>query len=338
MGRIHDVAREAGVSITTVSHVFSGKRPVAPDTERRVRDVARRLGFSPHSVARGLATGRSMTLAIAFPFTDDSVILDPYFGRLLEGFSGAAAAAGYGFLLVPMTPRRSGFPLSQLLSEGRFDGAIVADPAEHDDLIPLLRRHGVPVVTTGRYRSGRSVPWVDNDNSGGMTRLVQHILDAGYERLAMVSMTPELSYTRDIDGAFRALVGDDAPIVRSDVTEEGGYRMALELLDTDAPPDAIVASSDRQALGVSRAARELGIEVPGELGIAGSGDTLAAHAKMTSISVQTRELGEAAVSAILSLLVGGEPPKGHILPTYVEVRQSTDRLGELRRPPRLVAT
>ncbi len=268
-----------------------------------------------------------MTLAIAFPFADDSVILDPYFGRLLEGFSGAAAAAGYGFLLVPMTPKRSGFPLSQLLSEGRFDGAIVADPAEHDDLIPLLRRHGVPVVTTGRYRSGRSVPWVDNDNTGGMAELVKHLISAGYQRLAMISMTPELSYTRDIDTSFRSLAGHDATIVRSEVTEEGGYRMALELLDIDSPPDAIVSSSDRQAIGAARAARDLGIEVPLELGIAGSGDTLAAraHPTITSISVQAKELGEAAVHALLGLLEGGDPPKNRVLPTYVEVRESTDR-------------
>jgi DNA-binding LacI/PurR family transcriptional regulator len=331
VGRIHEVAQEAGVSITTVSHVFSGKRPVAPETERRVRAAARRLGYFPHSVARGLATGRTMTLAIAFPFADDSVVLDPYFGQLLEGFSGAAAGAGYGFLLVPARSRRSNFPLQQLLSDGRFDGAIVADPAEHDDLIPLLQRHGVPVVTTGRYGDGDDVPWVDLDNRGGMVRLLEHLRDAGYRRPAMISMSRELSFTRDVEDEFVGGAGEEAPIVNVDVTEQAGYQAALALLDSGDPPDAIVASSDRQAIGALRAAQELGVAVPDELGIAGSGDTLGAHAHppITSIAGRTRELGEAAVEVLLSMLDGAAWEGERMLETHVIARETTDRRGRV---------
>lgn len=328
MGRIHDVAREAGVSITTVSHVFSGKRRVAPATEERVRAVAERLGYLPRGVARGLATGRSMTLAIAFPFEDNSLVLDPYFSRLLEGFSGAAAEGGYGFLLVPASPSRSEFPLHQLLVEGRFDGAIVADPAESDDLIPILQRHGVPVVTTGRYGEGGSVPWVDNDNRGGMSDLLHHLRVQGYERPALISMSGELSFARDIEAEFRDHLGDGALVVRTDeVTEEAGYISAIELLDVESPPDAIVTSSDRQALGALRAANELDIVVPDELGIAGAGDTLAEHAHppITSIRVQARELGEAAIRWLLALIDGGEPPAEPVLPTSIAERDSTRR-------------
>jgi DNA-binding LacI/PurR family transcriptional regulator len=338
MGRIHDVAREAGVSITTVSHVFSGKRRVALETEERVRAAAKKLGYLPRSVARGLATGRSMTLAIAFPFEDNSLVLDPYFSRLLEGFSGAAAEAGYGFLFVPASPKRSTFPLNQLLIEGRFDGAIVADPAEHDDLIPILRRHGVPVVTTGRYGSGRSVPWVDNDNRGGMRAMLEHVEAMGYERPALVNMSSELSYSRDIEDEFRQAVGPDAPIVTTDeVTEEAGYVGAMELLDAESPPDVILGSSDRQALGVLRAARELDLAVPEELGVAGAGDTIAVHAHppLTSVRVQARDLGETAVNWLLALIDGGEPPEERVLATEVVARGSTARrsaVAALRAP------
>lgn len=316
------------MSITTVSHVFSGKRRVAPETEERVRAAARRLGYLPLSVARGLATGRSMTLAIAFPFSDNSLVLDPYFGRLLEGFSAAAAESGYGFLLVPDSPKRSAFPLGQLLVEGRFDGAIVADPAEHDDLIPILRRHGVPVVTTGRYGAGRSVPWVDNDNRGGMRQLLEHAEAMGYERPALISMSSELSYARDIEAEFSRLAGSDAPIVSTDeVTEEAGYLSALELLDAESTPDILLASSDRQALGALRAARELDIAVPQELGVAGAGDTIAMHAHptITSIHVEAVRLGEMAVEWLVALVDGGESPEDRILPTHVVTRESTAR-------------
>lgn len=328
MARIHEVAREAGVSITTVSHVFSGKRPVAADTAKRVRQAASRVGYLPDITARGLATGRSMTLAIAFPFSDDSFVLDPYFGRLLEGFAGAAAEAGYGFLLVPASPKRSSFPLTDLLRERRFDGAIVADPAEHDDLVPLLRRHGVPIVTTGRYGQGRSVPWVDNDNRGGMRQLLTHVEEMGYRRPALISMSPELSYARDIEEEFRAWVGKNARVEwTQEVTEEAGYTCALELLDVKEPPDVILAASDRQALGALRAARELDVAVPQELGVAGSGDTIATHSHpaMTSVQVQTRELGEMAVNRLLTLIDGGTLPLDRVLETRLVVRESTSR-------------
>jgi DNA-binding LacI/PurR family transcriptional regulator len=279
-----------------------------------------------------------MTLAIAFPFAHDSVVLDPYFGQLLEGFSGAAAGAGYGFLLVPARSSRSSFPLQQLLSDGRFDGAIVADPAEHDDLIPLLQRHGVPVVTTGRYGDGETVPWVDNDNRGGMVRLLEHLREAGYRRPAMISMSRELSFTRDVEEEFVRLLGAEVTIVTGEVTEQAGYRAALALLDADDPPDALVATSDRQAIGALRAAQELGIAVPEELGIAGSGDTLAAHAHppITSIAGRTRELGEVAVELLLSMLDDVTWDGDRMLETHVVVRETTDLRAAGRRGKRAV--
>src|SRR6266516_3808040 len=101
MASIEEVAREAGVSITTVSHVFSGKRPVAPDTRRRVVAVAERLDYRPHRAARGLATGRTMTIGLLLPAS-------------LE----------------------ARFPLELALKEGRFDGVIVADPTQDNALLP----------------------------------------------------------------------------------------------------------------------------------------------------------------------------------------------------------
>src|SRR5919198_5438116 len=110
MASIDEVAREAGVSITTVSHVFWGKRRGAPETRSGVLAVAERLRYRPHRAARGLATGRAMIIGVHFPFDDESVMLDPFFMKLLEGCSAAAAEVGYGFLLIPASPEAK-FPL-----------------------------------------------------------------------------------------------------------------------------------------------------------------------------------------------------------------------------------
>ena len=269
-----------------------------------------------------------MTFGIAFPFEGDSLLLDPYFARLLEGFSGAAAEAGYGFLLIPQSPERSGFPLRELLQH-RFDGAIVADPIGGDRLIPLLRRNRVPVVTTGRYDDGGLVPWVDNDNRRGVELLLDHLLQAGYERPALISIKAAFSYSDDIDSAYRERMRGvtGSAIVKAGTSEDAGYRSALRLLGRRNPPDAIIASGDRQALGVLRAAHDLGVRVPSELGVAGSGDTIARHARppLTSIKVQAQALGVAAVHSLQSLVNDGLRPPDQVLPVSIVARGSTRR-------------
>jgi DNA-binding LacI/PurR family transcriptional regulator len=192
----------------------------------------------------------------------------------------------------------------------------------------------VPVVTTGRYGSGKSVPWVDNDNGAGMRDLLGHVQEMGYGRPALINMSLELSYSRDIRDEFVRIAGADAPIVTTDeVTEEAGYLGALELLDAEDPPDVILASSDRQAIGALRAARELDIAVPEELGIAGAGDTIAEHTHppLTSVRVSARELGETVVNWLLALIEGGEQPAQRTLATEVVARESTARRAKVIR-------
>src|SRR6266536_1765300 len=312
MASIEEVAREAGVSITTVSHVFSEKRPVAVATRRRVLAVADRLNYRPHRAARGLATGRTMTIGLHFPFEGDPLLLNPFFPELLEGLSAAAAEAGYGFLLIPASLEAK-FPLRQALNEGRFDGVIIADPTEDSTLVPLLLRHRVPLVTAGgRYLGSPQVPWVDNDHRGGLAQLMAHLEEQGYKRPALLSTKDGISYARDIEETFEKEVrarGGEVTIVRADdQSEEQAFREALRLLNQPRRPDAIVAAIDRQAVGVLRAARTLSLRV----------------------------LGEVAVRLLLTIVERSAPPENRILPAELVPRASTRRVrsprAKARRP------
>src|SRR6266536_924556 len=318
MASIEEVAREAGVSITTVSHVFSGKRPVAPETRRRVLAVAERLNYRPHRAARGLATGRAMTIGLQFPFEGDPLVLNPFFPELLEGLSAAAAEAGYGFLLIPAS-LDARFPLKQTLKERRFDGVIVA----------------------GRYLGSTEVPWVDNDHRGGLVQVMAHLEEQGYKRPALLSSKGGFSYEKDVEEAFEKEVrarGGEVTIVRADdLSEDQAFRHALRLLSRSQPPDAIVAAIDRQAVGVLRAARELGLRVPRDLGVAGADDSvLARHSRppLTSIRVHTRVLGEVAVASLLAIVERSETPPNRILPADLVPRASTRRVRSSRAKAR----
>jgi DNA-binding LacI/PurR family transcriptional regulator len=331
MASIEEVAREAGVSITTVSHVFSGKRPVAAETRRRVLAVADRVGYRPHRAARGLATGRAMTIGLHFPFGVDSFVLDPYFPQLLEGLSAAAVEAGYGFVLIPAPPGAR-FPLSVALKQHRFDGVIVANPARESTLIPMLLRRRIPMVTIGRYLGPHPVPWVDNDFRGGIAQLMAHLEEQGFERPALISVRSSFSPEQDMEESFEKEVlarGGEVSIVRADdSSEEQGFVLALRLLSRPRPPDAVVAVLDRLAVGVLRAASELGLRVPRDLAVTGVDDSVLArhsHPPLTSIKVGPYELGEAAAESLLAIVERSELPENRILPAELVPRASSRR-------------
>jgi DNA-binding LacI/PurR family transcriptional regulator len=330
--RIADVARAARVSITTVSHVLSGKRPVAAETREAVLDAAKRLQYRPTVAARGLATGRTMAIGLQFPMEGEHLILNPYFPTLLGALSAEATQHGYSFVLLPAR-RSPEFPLEPLLDTQRLDAAILVDPSSTNDVLPLLRRYGVPVVTVGRYLGRARTHWVDNDHRAGMASVLDHLAERGYRRPALISMAERFSYIKDIEDEYhrRMTKGSLSPMINraADLTERSGYDAAVSLLTRRDRPDAIIAAVDRQAIGVLGAADELGIAVPEELGVVGEGDTVLArnaHPALTSIDPSAAELGRAAFS-LLQRVLELPPGTGHalteIVPGTLIVRAST---------------
>jgi len=334
--RIADVAREARVSITTVSHVLSGKRPVAAKTRQAVLDAARRLAYRPTVAARGLATGRTMALGLQFPMEGEHLLLNPYFPALLGSLSAAATQDGYSFVLLPAR-RSSEFPLESLLDMQRLDAAILVDPSSTNDVLPLLRRYHVPVVTVGRYLGRQQTHWVDNDHGPAILQVLDHLGTQGYRRPALISLGQgRYSYIADIEASYRSRMAETGiePLVAraEDLSERGGYDAAVTLLTRAGRPDAIIAAVDRQAIGVLGAAEELGISVPDELGIVGEGDTVMsrnAHPPLTTTDPRAAELGAQAIAVVKRVLDGPTSPEGMlsvIVKTGLLVRESTMRV------------
>lgn len=333
--RIGDVAREARVSITTVSHVLSGKRPVSATTRHAVLEAANRLQYHPTVAARGLATGRTMAVGLQFPMEGEHLILNPYFPTLLGALSAEATRYGYSFVLLP-AHRETDFPLETLLDTQRLDAAIIVDPSSANDVLPLLRRYGVPVITVGRSLGRLRTHWVDNDNREAMKRVVDHLTERGYDRPALLSLGRErFSYIADIEEGYRDAStqrGFPRIVARAeDLTERAGYDAAVTLLTRRARPDAIIAAVDRQAIGVLGAAKDLGVSVPDELGVVGEGDTVLArnaHPSLTSVDPRAAELGRAAFGLLVRLLGETNPssdPLTQIIRSALVERASTDR-------------
>jgi DNA-binding LacI/PurR family transcriptional regulator len=329
---IKDVARTAGVSVTTVSHALNGKGRLPARTRERVRRVALELGYRPSATARNLAGGRTGLLGMAVSQADGQpfVLSDfAYFAQLMSAAASAAIERGFALVLTP--PARGEGPLSGI----DVDGAVIVDPVTRDPHVAALRQAGVPVVTTGRVPGeDGDEPWVDADHVGGTVAVLEHLRGRGARRIALVTSPLVTSYAIDGERAYRewcAAHGNEVLVAtaRDSLTEAAGYAATQELLQRPDPPDAVYATLDRLALGTLLAARAHGVAVPDDLLVAGCTDSAAARAAspaLTALVVHPDEVGRRAVGLLAALVDGQQPQERQVVvPARVVPRASTRR-------------
>jgi DNA-binding LacI/PurR family transcriptional regulator len=338
---IKDVARAAGVSVTTVSHALNGKGRLPEGTRERVRRVALELGYRPSTTARNLVVSRtgligltvSQVEGVPFALSDFA-----YFQQLMSAAATAAIERDYALVLTPPAPGRDGWLGVDV------DGAVIVDPVRDDPLVSSLHRARVPLVTTGKViGAASSDPWVDNDHAAGTRSVLDHIVRRGGRRIALVTSPPVTSYTEESEVAYRAWCDEHGcePLVayaREDLTEGAGYAAASGLLDLPEPIDGVYATLDRLALGTLLAAEARGIRVPGDLLVVGNTDSDAARLarpSLTTLSLHPDEIGRRAVDLLADLIEGAEPAtRNVIVPTRIITRASTRRRATGHSRPR----
>ena len=328
---VRDVAREAGVSRTTVSHALSGKGRVSEETRARVAAVAAELGYRTNVGARNLTRRRSGLVALAASPIDPSplgLVDVDYFLRLSAAASEAALREGYALVAMPSGDQR------ELWDSVALDGAIVTDPLPDDPFVRDCLTRRMPVVTVGRdLARPDAVAWVDNDLKAAATDVLDHLAESGARRIALISEPGRHSYSRDEIQAYESWCAarkmsprrEEAPGNR---TEEG-YRAALRLFADPEPPDAICTTLDGLALGVLLAAEREGVAVPGSLLLAATSDGDAmqnARTPITAVDLAPADIGRAAVASLLGQIdAGGPVPSSVVVPPRLVIRASTQR-------------
>lgn len=327
------MATAAGVSITTVSHALNGKGRLNEETRRRVREVAARLGYQPSALARGLAGGRTGLIAMTVSFVDDlslAVADFDYFMQVMNAASAAALERGLSLTLLPTDSRR------QMLDKLPVDGAIVMDPVPGDEIVDLLERRRVPVVTTGRRPDGPDDNcWVDNDHVAGTRAMIDHLAAQGGSRIALLTAPILSSYTVDAVSAFESRCSElglecVVETITDSVSEGSGYAAASKLLNSRRPPDAIYATLDRPALGALLAAEANAIRVPEDLRIAGCTDSDAsrsARPALTALSLNPEQIGREALDLLVSLIEDGTPAEPQRTVPFTVIPRGSTQLG-----------
>ncbi|WP_217544303.1 LacI family DNA-binding transcriptional regulator [Streptomyces sp. GbtcB6] len=329
MPTMADVARSAGVSVATVSHVLNETRPVLPHTRQAVLDAIEELGYTPNTLARSLVTSRTRSIGLAV-----SAISNPYFTEILQGVEAAVLEHGYSLLIAdPHDDPEHERKVVQLLHERRVDGLIVAPSTDPRALLGYLGRHAVPTVLLDRVIDGRAdtAPPFDQvcaENTEPMARLVTHLAGLGHRRIGLVAGLPGLSTTGERITGYRqglATAGlplDDTLIVPGDSASAGAEQATAALLSHAAPPTALVTANNAMTIGALRALRTRGLSVPDDIALCCFDDFAWADLfspRLTAIAQPSRELGAEAVRVLLERLASlGRPARTVRLPcTFV---------------------
>jgi LacI family transcriptional regulator len=339
MATIKDVAREASVSVATVSRVFNGVGVVREETARRIREVAAVLRYAPHSGARSLITNRTNTLGVLLPD-----LYGEFFSELIHGIDLTARRGGYHILVSRSWEGRTEIEEAMRAMRGRVDGLLLMSPDIHADTLLNLPAD-LPVVFLCSPSQGHDVDSVTIHNMRGARAMVNHLISVGHKRIAIIKGSAGnfdaaerlRGYQTALDEA--GIVADPSLEKSGDFTEAGGYDAALELLTESNRPTAVFAANDSMAIGALSAFRESGIKVPGEIAVAGFDDIPLARfmdPPLSSVRVPISDLGATAVDILLHAITHKNlhTRRRERVSTEVVIRRSTGGQPAERPPPK----
>lgn len=269
MATIKEVAKLAGVSVATVSYVFSGARSVRVQTEERVRDAAKHLGYLPNAAARALATKSGRILAVLV-----SDIGNPFFAPVFRGIESQARSAGYTVMIADTQedPEREDDYL-QRFARHYVDGLIVSPSSEGSAPSPALDRWHRNVVVINRRLPSVHADFVATDNQRGAYELTRHLLERGHTSVALIAGDCSLSTHRERFEGYREALQSAGLELNDDLLKHVGttaaaaYEATRELFRFrwSDRPTALFATSGIHATGAYQAALELGLRIPQDL-------------------------------------------------------------------------
>ncbi len=317
---INDVARAAGVSISTVSNVINGKSAaMTEETLARIQNAMRELDYRPSSVARGLAMQRTATLGLVI-----TEIETPLFLQAVTPIEREARQSGYSLLLVNAKNEADEREAVRLLQEKQVDGLMVistSDPRQNDHL-HKIQADGIPVALINRSDLSPEFDQVNWDNSAGVTSIVQHLAGLGHRRIAILVGPVARRSTQERLQGYKAglklngLSFDENLVYPGDytATPEDWKQSTRDLLALSDPPTAIIASDDIVAAVVIRAIQESGQNVPNDIAIVGIDDQpFSQYLGLTTIQLPVAEAGKQAINLLLERIRHPETQAQHIL-------------------------
>lgn len=325
---IQNVARTAGVSVSTVSRVLNGKDDVARDTQERIRAVINKLGYTSNLAARSMRTRKKNLIGLVVPdFRSYSV-------EIMKGINQAIAESPYDLLAYTTGDNEKASALLHeqyyvsLLSNSITDGVIIVASVTSDFIA------NAPLIAVDPHIVNPNYPSVQGTNYHGAIDVMEYLIELGHRRIGFICGRPEVGTAqRRLKGYRDALANhgievDENLVMAGDFTQKTACKSARQLLTMDNPPTAIFAVNDQSALGVYQVAEELGLHIPSDLSVVGFDNiSEAKHLGLTTVDQFLFDMGYTAVQMLIKL-INGETLEFeiHKMPTKLVVRSSCEKL------------
>ncbi|TYP74089.1 LacI family DNA-binding transcriptional regulator [Paenibacillus methanolicus] len=324
---IYDVAKEAGVSIATVSHVINGKGKISRERREEITRIMVRMGYKPSMIASALTGKKTYALGLLVPD-----ISNPFFAEIARAVEDEGQRHGYSVFICSTDNKDEKVEhYAELLRQKNVDGVIIGTGMKELTVLDPLLNGGVPIAFLSREFPTAKVPSVVVDDYAGGAAAAEHLIALGHRRLAVLAEEESVSSSRERVRGFRqTLAAAGIALDQTDVRMSGlkeSMDRALELLGRADRPTAIFCCNDMLAIGALRAAKELGLRIPRDCSIVGFDDTVLASVTdppLTTVAQPIDRMGQAAVQVLVRLIEQPEARSERIvLPPALSIRQSS---------------
>jgi LacI family transcriptional regulator len=327
---IYDVAREANVSMATVSRVVNGNPNVKPVTRKKVLEVIERLGYRPNAVARGLASKKTTTVGVIIP--DISNI---FFAELARGIEDIATMYKYNIILSNSDQNHDKeLHLLNTMLGKQVDGLVFMGGNITEELVTEFEKSPVPIVLAGSIEASETIPSVNIDYQQAAYEAIKEFIERGHQHIAFVvgPLHEPKNADQSLKGYKKALQEANIPyneelVIEGDYTYDSGLEAFDKLLEVSHKPTAILVGADEMALGVVHGAEDKGYSIPEDFEVITSDNTrlsLMVRPQLTTIVQPLYDLGAVAMRLLTKLMTKEEVEEQIVvLPHRIEHRQST---------------
>lgn len=332
---INDVARLAGVSTTTVSHIINGTRYVSDELKTRVDKAITELGYRPNSMARGLRRGESKTIGLIVP--DNS---NPFFAEILRTIENFGYSNGYSVILCNSdSDVKKEISYTELLYAKQVDGIVFITTNNSVEHLQRLTNNGIPFVIIDRDLHLADTDVILVDNFTGGYEATQYLISLGHRCIACIAGPSLLTPSADRVGGYKKALQEAGIevtpefIVTGDFQFEGGENGMKQLLSLKKRPTAVFACNDLMALGAMRALREAGLAIPQDMSLIGFDDialTSVVSPSLTTIAQPIQEIARLSLQLLIDRIhekMTVNSPKKIVLPTTLVIRESCKQIG-----------
>lgn len=333
MATIKDIAKAAGVSITTVSRALNGYSDVNEKTRTKIKEIATQLNYSPNTLARSLVMQKTKTIGLLVSEMNRGGVKDNFTYEILCGINDASAMIDYDLILFSTsTSKQKEKSYTQLCRERKVDGVIIQGIKTDDPYLQEVIDSDIPCVLIDIPVEGPSVGYVTTDNVLGGKKAVQHLVQLGHKHIAMINGHNRAFVSQQrLEGYRLSLMEAGIPfnwnyIASGGFDEEQARLVALSLLEKHPEITAIFCASDLMALGVLKAASQLRINVPEQLSIVGYDDiVLSAYSSppLTTIAQDKFLMGSEAAKLLAEILEDDNGNRKKVIETKLITRNST---------------